>query len=334
MKKKDKKYEPEITNEVKHPRHVLEQAAESYIRQEIDKDIEYSLDLFDEPLFKGHPFTFFYHKYKQNEICITLSESGQKIPIYNPRLATLLTTKEIKVNRDHQKKDSFNGNQYRETYIKGFTEGVQFFAENFKVSTDILYGTNSDVYIRGLHDQYFHIGKSKFDGWNYGIEMYPVAGITHKEIFKYAYYSGLAHCVKVELHKHGKLFEKFRFDKCIKNKKKHAQGVPQPTLELELFFESISKYKYIMELLVKKGYCNAGNYNWCDEKKSNKATVLSVMKYLHTLGYYRGNKKLQIKQIKEISLNTFGVEVSESYIKQHKTDPVQVNFIPLASTIS
>ena len=185
--------------------------------KEKKEDISYSLDLIDEPLFKGHPFTFFYNKWKQYGVCLTLAEN---IYIYNPQLATLLTTKEIKAwNRDLQKEDLFNGTKYRESYSNGFREGVQYFENEYKISPDTLYGEHAETYVRALHDQYFHSGKRKYDGWDHAIKEYPVAGITHNLIREYGYYSGLVHCVKELIRKHGKLFEKFYFDKCIKKGK-------------------------------------------------------------------------------------------------------------------
>jgi|GEM_PF-5314524 hypothetical protein len=109
-------------------------------------------------------------------------------------------------------------------------------------------------------------------------------------------------------------------------------GIEKP-LKLSDIFESISKYSHIMNLLVEKGYCQPNTFLWKDEKKTNKASVVSLIKYLHTQGFYLDNKKPTTNQIKLIAQNTFGVTISESLIKQHKTNEHQVKFIPIASTI-
>jgi len=103
---------------------------------------------------------------------------------------------------------------------------------------------------------------------------------------------------------------------------------------LEKAFKEVSKFKKVMEILVKNEYCQPSTYNWKDESKSNKGTVIFLLKYLHAQNYYKDNKKLKPKEIKIIAQNSFGIKISESYIKQCKTeDPEIKKIIPPASTI-
>ena len=101
-------------------------------------------------------------------------------------------------------------------------------------------------------------------------------------------------------------------------------------------FESIPKYHYIMQLLVKAEYCEAGTYIWKDEKKGSKVLIASIIKDLHVKGYYKDDHKPTTKEIIEISKNTFKVSISEGTVKKAKHSIVDFNIkgrIPLASTI-
>jgi len=129
----------------------------------------------------------------------------------------------------------------------------------------------------------------------------------------------------------GSLLEKIHFLNGLHGSKQEQNS---PTLKLSDIFESNSKYEFIMKLLVEKKYCQPETFIWADEKKSNKSTIISIIKYLYKQGYYLKNKKPTSNQIKLIAQNTFGETISESLIKQHKTDENILKFIPIASTIS
>jgi hypothetical protein len=102
---------------------------------------------------------------------------------------------------------------------------------------------------------------------------------------------------------------------------------------LEYFFDSISKYKIIMDLLVEKDYCQAHTYIWKDENNGKKGFLAAVIKYLHTQGYYKKNRQPSNDQIKEIALNTFGLKISIDTVKKSKLDQYDVSFIPVSTTI-
>lgn len=117
--------------------------------------------------------------------------------------------------------------------------------------------------------------------------------------------------------------------------KRNKKTIPDENITLVEFFESVSKYKEVMEMLVDKNYCQANTYIWSDfnTSRTNRRTVISVIKYLQSQGYYKSNMRFTNEQIKGIAKNTFGVEASLSLIKQHKVNNVEVKFIPIASTL-
>lgn len=114
------------------------------------------------------------------------------------------------------------------------------------------------------------------------------------------------------------------------NKTKTKKDVSK---NLESFFESISKYKTIMELLVTKNLVYPNTYIWKDEEKGNKAYLVGIIKDFHGKKYYKDNQRPTGEQIKLICKNTFGLEVSIHTIKRAKADNFNLDFIPYATTI-
>lgn len=103
---------------------------------------------------------------------------------------------------------------------------------------------------------------------------------------------------------------------------------------LEMLFDSVSKYKAIMEILVSEKLVHADTYIWKDDKKGNKSYLAALIKDLHSKKYYKKNTKPTNEQIVLICKNTFGWEVRIDTIKKAKPSGFDFNFIPLASTIS
>lgn len=104
-------------------------------------------------------------------------------------------------------------------------------------------------------------------------------------------------------------------------------------LTLDVFFESISQYKIIMEIFVAKNIISPNTYIWKDDSKSNKSYLVFLIKYLHHQKYYKDNTCPSNKQIQEIAKNTFGKEIGIDTIKRTKNDSHIIDFIPPASTI-
>jgi len=131
--------------------------------------------------------------------------------------------------------------------------------------------------------------------------------------------------------------------KNVKNKYELAESIPSQIKKskkqelpekLELLFDSISKYKTVMEILVEKEYVHPNTYIWKDEAKGNKALLASLIKDLHGKVYYKKNTKPTNQQIKAICSNSFGWSVSIDTIKHAKADDFDFSFIPYASTVN
>lgn len=103
---------------------------------------------------------------------------------------------------------------------------------------------------------------------------------------------------------------------------------------LEDFFENISSYKSIMEILVKEGKVQANTYYWIDLSGGYKGFLTSLIKNLHVKNYYKGKRCPSNEEILSICQNTFGIEVSIDTTKRAKVDNFDFSFIPIASTIN
>lgn len=118
-----------------------------------------------------------------------------------------------------------------------------------------------------------------------------------------------------------------------KENKKTNSAKKNEDLKLEMYFESISKYKKIMEVLVKKGLIQEHTYLWKDEGKSNKKLLASLLKHLHSQGYYKNNKRIKNSEIVEVALNSFGWEISIDLVKKVKGSDFPYSYIPPSSTL-
>jgi hypothetical protein len=132
--------------------------------------------------------------------------------------------------------------------------------------------------------------------------------------------------LKMELEKGNKLDTPNDTTSQTQNKwEKNNKG---SSLQLSDLFESDSNYKFIMDLLVQKGYCNPTTYIWKDEKKGNKGLLVAILKQLQYLGYY---KRITNKEIQDIVKTTFHLEMSVETVKKTSVDDFDVSFIPPAS---
>ncbi len=114
------------------------------------------------------------------------------------------------------------------------------------------------------------------------------------------------------------------------------QNLKQSDYNLNLtdVFVNDSKYKYIMNLLVEKGYCQQDTFIWKDLNNGNKGLLASILKHFHSLGYLKNNSQLSTEMIKAIAKNTFGKELSIDTIKKAKPDKFNLKFIPTAENIN
>ena len=118
-----------------------------------------------------------------------------------------------------------------------------------------------------------------------------------------------------------------------KSDSKEPLQTPQIEMKLSDIFDSISKYQYIMNLLVENQYCQPNTFIWKDSAKGNKGLLAAILKFLHTQKYYKDNKRPTPKQIKEIAQNTFGWKIMIDTIKKAKPQQFDLKFIPPASTL-
>ncbi|MCX6246567.1 MAG: hypothetical protein NTW10_02435 [Bacteroidetes bacterium] len=105
---------------------------------------------------------------------------------------------------------------------------------------------------------------------------------------------------------------------------------PQIEMRYDKLFEAFKdpdKYQRILNLLVTKKFCNPGNHSWIGQKAElgDLYNRLNVQGYLH--------RKLSPKEKVSISINSFGINISESILRQTKVESSFL-FIPLATTIS
>ncbi len=151
------------------------------------------------------------------------------------------------------------------------------------------------------------------------------SALFHDELRNYLHY------INNKLHKQSAHKKKTNIS--MKRKNRLPREILVKPLMLCNLFESISKYKFIMNLLVEQNYCEANTFIWKYGGKGNKGLLVDFIKDLHVKKYYRDNKRPTIKQIKEIAQNTFGLNISTDTIKRAKPGEIQFPFIPLAPTI-
>lgn len=113
--------------------------------------------------------------------------------------------------------------------------------------------------------------------------------------------------------------------------KRNKESVADENITLVDFFEHVSKYKAIMEILVEKGFCQPITYIWKDEAKGNRGLVVAIVKHLHHQGFLK--RMPTNAEIKVISRNTFHVKIAIDTIKKTKADTFNIQFIPPATTI-
>ncbi len=112
--------------------------------------------------------------------------------------------------------------------------------------------------------------------------------------------------------------------------KKSKKDVTKETLNLRKIFYDNSEYDFVMKLLTKHKFIDPDTYRWVDKEKSNNGTVVYLVDYLSSKGYY---PTLSLNDKKELILNTFGLDISMSTIKQYKEPkPNPFIFIPASPT--
>jgi hypothetical protein len=139
------------------------------------------------------------------------------IKVYSAELVVLFMSDNIHVKNKFTGEDCFlNGFDFLKIFISSYQEGQKYFNENYKVSPDILYGTNAQSYASDLHNKYFHVQEYGVnEGWIFVKNMYPIF-ISNEAISKHGYYSGVISQADEELKKHPTLF--MTFESCSESK--------------------------------------------------------------------------------------------------------------------
>jgi hypothetical protein len=247
------------------------------------KDIRYYLTIFDEDIFDT---TYHYLKGQINQKgSYNIKIDNQLIKIYTPELAYLLTTKEFPaLNYENNEKTTINGLDFLKTFVDEFKKGEDFFETEYKLSPNTLYGSNAELYVKNIHQNFFHtIHVGLQEGWQFVKYSYPFL-ITHQEIKKYGYYSGIVSKVEEQIKKHPQIFEKF--DKCEHNQEGNAgkAEIKQFNTLKDLF--TVNNYEDYIDALVQ---CepqllknNEGKYTFVGNLQTQKTCVSYWFKFLKT----------------------------------------------------
>lgn len=214
--------------------------------EEQRKDTRFWLnDIFEIQEQTKHSFKSYQREIENNGYLKVKTES-ETVKIYTPQLAVILISKElIVINQDTKTETKINGCDYLNTYIEAFKKGEQYFEKEFKVSASTLYGENAKLYVKDIHDNFFHvIHEPSIEGWSYVKKSYPII-LTYEAIKKYGYYSGIVNKVEEQIKKHLTLFT--NFDKCEHNSQPQQSDTNK---EIEPFNPEIFLDQYSYDLFL------------------------------------------------------------------------------------
>jgi len=122
-------------------------------------------------------------------------------------------------------------------------------------------------------------------------------------------------------------------DKYFPNKNKNAQIAELPDTLYEIF-ESTSKYKTVMEILVSKQFLHPQTYIWKDKKAGYKGLICAIMKDFEAKKYLKPEISMSWDLCKRLTNNSFKVKINGNKTYFNATlPPVYKDLIPFASTI-
>lgn len=104
--------------------------------------------------------------------------------------------------------------------------------------------------------------------------------------------------------------------------------------DLASYFEYTSRYTCIINLLISKNKIEQGTNIWADCGNGHKGYCASMIKNLHTKGYFTNNDKPSTEEIRIMCKLTFGLDLSKSLVDRAKPDSHNFDFIPVASTLA
>ncbi|MGP8216219.1 MAG: hypothetical protein ACLQQ4_11680 [Bacteroidia bacterium] len=110
--------------------------------------------------------------------------------------------------------------------------------------------------------------------------------------------------------------------------------IPEKKLMLFDIFIDETKYKYIMNLLVEKGYCQSETFYWKERKGMNKGFLVAILKDLELKKYYKNDIEFNFEVCKVVAKNTFNINIKSNKTFYTEVVPKQLEFIPFVSQIS
>ncbi len=224
-----------------------------------------------------------------------VSTSKDRVKVYSPEVAFIFCSDILPVkNLDTQEEIKINGGDYIKTYIEAYKNGEQYFEDEFKVSTNIIYGANAEQYVRDIHLNYFHVQHTgTIEGWGFVKKFYPPM-LTHKAIQEFGYYSGIVSKVEELVKKYPKQFA--TFDKCEHEVNPKQGETPQTIKKAEQDFEN-AKPKTFSDVFTSNDfakYLNAlvnctpqllnSNYEFVGNQKTQRGVIATWFKYLKSKG--------------------------------------------------
>jgi hypothetical protein len=155
----------------------------------------------------------FLKKYINEKGFFVINSNLKPAKIFTPELAFVLLNHNLQIqNLNTETVKYINGTYFWPTYIEAFSQGEQYFKDEYKASTEILYGSRSESYIKNLHHKYFHdLTVSPYEGWKFVKNYFPEL-ITHKQIALFGFYSGIINSLEELKKEHPKVFQSF--EKC------------------------------------------------------------------------------------------------------------------------
>jgi len=250
----------------------------------------------------------------KNQIDIHGCFIANHVKIYTPQLALFFIQNEIQaVNLDTQKNENINTYEYLKTYIEAYKEGEQYFENEFKVSPNIIYGENAKPYIEDLKIKYSGVKKvGETRGWKFVKETYPTI-ISHEQIKKIGYYSGVVNKFEEQVNKYPQLFKNFDAENYF--------DCNRPLKNYELF------YKQYEAFFINIAHNNIREfYNNCDNLKKieiNDISYRAKQEVEQQLNIQNNNAERLIKRLQ--TETTKLIELRKEVYNTHKINNAQTN---------
>lgn len=271
--------------------------------QQIENDLQYSLlDLFDEQTENTSKFKSL-KRHIENNGFIIFNKETDAVNVYTPELAFIFTSKELPVTEMFKSKEiKINGLDYVKTFTEAYRKGESYFDTEFGISKDTLFGINAESYVKGLHENYIHIKHPEInDGWRWAKRTFPLT-LSHKDIRKYGYYSGIVSKVDRLVKTYPKLFE--AYDKCDHDQTLKAEDATHREIILAYNFKveaGLEQPRTAGDWKKERGYKAYQQYYTVSYGTKNKpATEKELKKVIELLNDFPTAQKVAINKLAEI----------------------------------